>query len=360
MPALLTEAPTTFFNSLPIYRTEEFGQPIYAPESSVTVCLGDAMDFYNSWPAPTVIIADGPYGLGSFPGDPPSPAGLAAWYEPHARAWHYFALPSATLWFWNSEQGWANCHAMLESCGWEFRNCHVWDKGIAHVAGNCNTKTIRKYPVVTEVCVQYTRKNALPSLGKQLPLREWLRAEWLRTGLPLSQTNQACGVKNAATRKYFTNDHLWYFPPPEAFAQLSAYANTHGKPGGRPYFSTDGKRPLNADEWAVMRAKFRCDMGISNVWREPAVRGAERLKNNGACVHMNQKPLKLLERIIKASSDEGDVVWEPFGGLCSVALAATRLGRQACAAEINPRYHAAAIERIKEDEESNQLLNIAR
>jgi site-specific DNA-methyltransferase (adenine-specific) len=245
---------------------------------------------------------------------------------------------------------------MLEACGWEFRNCHIWNKGIAHIAGNCNTKTIRKYPVVTEVCVQYTRKNTLPSLGKQLPLRDWLRAEWLRSGLPLTRTNQACGVKNAATRKYFTSDHLWYFPPPDAFAQLSAYANTHGKPVSRPYFSAGGKRPLTADEWAAMRAKFRCDVGVSNVWHEPAVRGTERLKKEGACVHMNQKPLKLVERIINASSDAGDVVWEPFGGLCSVALAANRLGRQACAAEINPHYHAAALERIKTDEENIQLL----
>jgi site-specific DNA-methyltransferase (adenine-specific) len=323
------------------------------------ICFGDAMSFYHTWPKPVVIVSDGPYGLGSFPGDPPSPNGLAAWYSPHAKAWRECALPSATLWFWNSEQGWANCHAMLETAGWEFRNCHVWDKGIAHIAGNCNTKTIRKYPVVTEVCAQYTRKNTLPLEGKQVPLREWLRGEWLRSGLPLSQTNQACGVKNAATRKYFTNDHLWYFPPPDAFGQLSAYANSRGDPAGRPYFSADGKRPLSAGEWEGMRAKFYCDAGISNVWREPAVRGAERLKEDGACVHMNQKPLRLLERVIKASSDPGDVVWEPFGGLCSASLAATRLGRRACASEINPFYHAAATQRIKKNENNTALLNLA-
>ena len=29
--------------------------------------------------------------------------------------------------------------------------------GIAHIASNANTKTLRKYPMVTEVCVQYVR-----------------------------------------------------------------------------------------------------------------------------------------------------------------------------------------------------------
>lgn len=321
------------------------------------VCLGDAAELYSSWGRPTVIVADGPYGLGSFPGDPFSADNLAEWFEPHARLWYEAALPCATLWFWNSEQGWANCHTMLESCGWEFRNCHIWDKGMAHIAGNCNTKTIRKYPVVTEVCVQYTRKNRLPSNGAMLPLREWLRSEWLRSGLPLTMTNQACGMKNAATRKYFTTDHLWYFPPPEAFDLLSKFANTHGHPAGRPYFSIDGKTPMSAQAWAGMRAKFTCDVGVSNVWREPAVRGNERLKIKGGCVHMNQKPLALLGRIIQASSDEDDVVWEPFGGLCSATIAASRLHRRAFASEINPAYYQAAVERLENEEDKNCILD---
>lgn len=31
---------------------------------------GDALKAYEAWLAPTVIIADGPYGLGKFPGEP--------------------------------------------------------------------------------------------------------------------------------------------------------------------------------------------------------------------------------------------------------------------------------------------------
>ncbi len=323
------------------------------------LCFGDASHAYATWEAPTVIIADGPYGLGSFPGDPFSTDELAEWYEPHAKAWYDFALPCATLWFWNSERGWATCHNMLEMCGWEFRNCHIWDKGMAHVAGNCNTKTIRKYPVVTEVCVQYTRKNRLKSNGALLPLKEWLRSEWVRSGLPLSMTNQACGVKNAATRKYFTSDHLWYFPPPDAFARLVVFANTHGDPRGRPYFSSDGKAPLTAKQWSGMRAKFTCEVGVSNVWRESAVRGQERLKGEKGCTHMNQKPLVLLERIIQASSDKRDVVWEPFGGLCSATVAAGRLMRRACAAEINPVFYKAAVERLRNEEDESRLLENA-
>src|SRR5206468_157754 len=127
------------------------------------------------------IRADGPYGLGQFPGDPPTPGGLPEWYEPHVAAWSERALPETTLWFWNSELGWATVHPTLVKHGWEYRAAHVWNKGIGHIAGNVNGKTIRGFPVVTELCVQYVRAVQLPTPdGRRLPLKEWLRAEWQR------------------------------------------------------------------------------------------------------------------------------------------------------------------------------------
>ena len=311
---------------------------------------GNSLQYCKEWAAPTVIISDGPYGLHSYPGDPWTPEGLAECYEPYLRLWYDLALPCCTLWFWNSEQGWANCHRMIEDCGWEFRNCHIWDKGLSHVAGNVNTRTIRKYPVVTEVCVQYVRKNTLPSNGVERPLRDWLRMEWARTGLPFSKTNDACGVKDAATRKYFSRDHLWYFPPAEAFVRIAGYANIHGRPEGRPYFAKPDGSAFTELEWEGMRAKFHCEIGVGNVWHESAVRGCERLKNGTAALHMNQKPLSILEQTIRSSSDPGDIVWEPFGGLCSASIASIRTGRHAYAAEINPEYYLAAARRIHDEE----------
>ena len=310
------------------------------------IFLGDAKGLYEKWESPTVIIADGPYGLASYPGDPPTPEMLPQFYAPHFAAWSKFALPSTTLWFWNSELGWAIVHSLLDSYGWEYRSCHVWDKGIGHIAGNCNGKTLRKFPVTTEVCVQYVRRVTFRVDGRELSMKQWLRHEWRRTGLPLSKTNEACGVKNAATRKYFTQCHMWYFPPPDAFEALVKFANKYGKRTGRPYFSLDGKRPLSGEEWDKMRAKFNFRNGITNVWHEPAVRGSERLKRNCKCLHMNQKPLKLLELCIESTSDPNDVVWEPFGGLCSATIAAHRLRRRAFAAEINPKYFELAAKRL--------------
>ena len=314
--------------------------------TGATIEHGDFLTVSQAWPAPTVIVSDGAYGIGSFPGDPTSAASLPAWYSQHINEWSKRAIPETTLWFWNTELGWATIHPLLEANGWSYRACHIWDKGIGHIAGNANSRTLRRFPVVTEVCVQYVRRVQLPTEGGTLAVKEWLRHEWQRSGLPLSRSNAACGVRNAATRKYLTQCDLWYFPPPDAMQKLVDYANKHGDPQGRPYFSLDGLKPVDAATWSRMRAKFTCDVGITNVWRTPAVRGAERVKRAHKAVHSNQKPLELLERIITASSDPGDVVWEPFGGLCSVAIASVNTGRCSYSAEIDPDFYHAARDRL--------------
>jgi hypothetical protein len=331
-------------------KTASRSTPDKSTLDGITVERADAMQCYARWPSPTAIIVDGPYGVAGFPGDPPTPDGLAEWYAPHAAQWAQHASPETTLWFWGTEISWAIVHPVLDLHGWDYRTTHVWDKGIGHIAGNVNGNTIRRFPVVTEICVQYTRRAELRTGdGELLPLKKWVRREWERSGLPLYRTNEACGVKNAATRKYFTHDHLWYFPPPEMIERLSFYAHRHGKQTDHPYFSLDGQTHVTADKWARMRAKWHHVHGITNVWREPPVRGAERLKNGMKMVHSSQKPLRLIDLSIRACSDPGDVVWEPFGGLCSAAVASLRADRRCYAAEIDRIVFDAAIERLRQE-----------
>jgi hypothetical protein len=316
---------------------------------------GDALRAYADWVPPVCIISDGPYGLGKFPGEPLTVDALAEWYAPHIAAWSASARPDTTLWFWNSEIGWAKVHPILELHGWEYQECCIWNKGIAHVAGNCNSKTIRGMPVVTEVAIRYTRRMALPSgTGETLPLKQWLRAEWQRSGLPLSKSNEACRVANAATRKYLTQCHLWYFPPGEAVQRMAEYCCEHGYRTERPYFSIDGINPVTANAWERLRAKWNHTHGITNVWDEPPVHGGERIRARDAVyLHANQKPLALMERQIVATTDAGDVLWEPFGGLCSASVAALRTGRRPYAAEVNPEYFEVAKRRLSDEVTGN-------
>jgi len=315
---------------------------------NIHVFCGDAADYYTEWDNPIVIISDGPYGVNGFSGDLFTPNGLDDWYEPHIKRWSELATPQTTLWFWNTEVGWATVHPILIRHGWNYVSCCIWDKGMSHVAGNINTKTIRRLPVVTEVCAQYVKKPVFSADGNQMSMKEWLRYEWERTGLPFSKTNEACSVKDAATRKYFTRCHLWYMPPADAFEKIADYANKHGQEEGKPYFSLNGKKQISKNEWAKLRSKFYCPIGITNVWQASQLRNGERLKNNQKAVHLNQKPLSLIKQIIEMTSDEGDVIWDPFGGLFTSAIACDILNRICYSSEINQAVYNVGINRLKQ------------
>lgn len=311
----------------------------------VSLFLNDSLNLYDKWLSPTCIISDGAYGILGFEGDTSDHLDIVNWYRPHIEMWSKYANPNTTLWFWNSEIGWASVHSTLEKFGWKYVSANIWDKGMGHIAGNVNTSTIRRFPVTTEICVQYAFETQI----NNMTLKQWLRYEWQRSGLPLNRANEACGVRNAATRKYFDQGHLWYFPPPEMFKRLQEYANKNGNQNEAPFYSLNGKNPISEKEWEKMRYKFYCQYGVTNVWNRASMHNSERIKTNenkGKAVHLNQKPLDLMQLIIKASTDEDDVVWEPFGGLFSASLAAKKLKRIAFSAEIDPTYFCYGLKRF--------------
>ena len=84
-------------------------------------------------------------------------------------------------------------------------------------------------------------------------------------------------------------------------------------------------RMVNArDADGNLQYQVRTERTIDNVWRIPALQPASRERMGYA----TQKPLTLLERIIKASSNEGDVVLDPFCGCATTLEAAHKLDRQ--------------------------------
>lgn len=311
------------------------------------------MSMYEKWDKPDVIVSDGAYGVLGFEGDTSDHLDIPQWYEPHVKAWSERAKQGTTLWFWNSEIGWAASHPVLEKHGWRYINANIWNKGLAHIAGNVNTAKIRRFPVVTEVCVQYVME---PKIDRTT-LKVWLLREWRRTQLPLRTANKACDVADVATRKYLDQSHLWYWPPLEMFKKLRDFANQHGAPEGRPYFSKDGHVPMSDEEWLETRSKFRCPHGVTNVWDRGPLHGKERVvAPNGKAVHLNQKPIDLMTRIIEASSDAGDVIWEPFGGLLTGCVASLRTGRRAYGAEVDPTYFHYAVQRLTHEIQQPTLL----
>lgn len=79
-----------------------------------------------------------------------------------------------------------------------------------------------------------------------------------------------------------------------------------------------------------------------NVWEFARVRYKMEEYEN----HPTQKPESLLRRIIEASSNEGDLVLDPFAGSFTTCSVAKKLGRKSIGIEINEEYVKIGIRRL--------------
>ncbi|MCD4746941.1 MAG: adenine-specific DNA-methyltransferase [Bacteroidales bacterium] len=86
-----------------------------------------------------------------------------------------------------------------------------------------------------------------------------------------------------------------------------------------------------------------------NVWEFPRVRYRMPEYEN----HPTQKPIALLERIIKASSNVGDVVLDPFSGTFTTSYVAKILNRKSIGIEIDEEYVKIGLRRLSLVEKYN-------
>jgi adenine-specific DNA-methyltransferase len=96
--------------------------------------------------------------------------------------------------------------------------------------------------------------------------------------------------------------------------------------------------------------KFRCNplgKNPSDVWEFPKVTTGKNRSSKERTGHPAQFPLQVVERIVKASSNQLDVVVDPFAGSASVGLAAAGLGRIFLGMEIKPEYCELAVRRYR-------------
>ena len=77
-------------------------------------------------------------------------------------------------------------------------------------------------------------------------------------------------------------------------------------------------------------------------------------EDTSARIHPTQKPIKLLEAILRDHIEDGFTVLDPFSGSGTTAIAAHRLGRRFLCIEKDADYHAASVKRLAKEKE--QLL----
>ncbi|MFM6813276.1 MAG: DNA-methyltransferase, partial [Dolichospermum sp.] len=205
----------------------------------------------------------------------------------------------------------------LIQLGFDFRQQIIIDKGIKAIGGRA-TKGYKMFPNVTEILLFFTY-NSHPFVKKLLKERQ------KQLGLTSLEINQKLGVKvngGGMWSLYTGNNILAQIPTKEMWEKLQVILQfTH------PY---EDIAPV-----------FNIEMGITDVWRDIDFYQEERY-------HPTQKPIKLIERIIKASSHENMIVLDPFMGSGSTALACLNLNRHYIGIEREEKYLQVAQSRIAE------------
>ncbi|MCY3977275.1 MAG: DNA methyltransferase [Chloroflexi bacterium] len=85
---------------------------------------------------------------------------------------------------------------------------------------------------------------------------------------------------------------------------------------------------------------------LDSIWTDiPPVQSNDKDRTG----YPTQKPIALLDRIIEASSNEGDIVFDPFCGCATTLVAADRLERQWAGIDLSPLALKLVNERISED-----------
>jgi len=89
------------------------------------------------------------------------------------------------------------------------------------------------------------------------------------------------------------------------------------------------------------------DLQMRSDWNLPICSGSERIKKNGKKVHSTQKPESLLHRVLLASTNKGDFVFDPFLGTGTTAVVAKKIGRNYFGIEKEKKYYKTAKQRLE-------------
>lgn len=145
------------------------------------------------------------------------------------------------------------------------------------------------------------------------------------------------------------NDVVWQKPDPPPNALRTAFTHSHEtliwasrggeRRGARHTFNYDLINSPNPD------------VQVSSVWRIAPPPRRERVHG----YHPTQKPLRLVRRALLASSREGALVFDPFCGSGTTAVAAKELGRFFVGAELEREYAGLAERRIRAAERGGVL-----
>ena len=301
-----------------------------------TIVLGDCIEQMRAWPAGSVdlVFADPPYNIG-FKYDQYEDRldcdKYIAWTEDWISAAADLLKPTGSMYILIGDEYAAETRLHLKRLQKQgkllFRNWIIWHYTFGQ---RCRIKFNRSHAhlfyCVGSAAVNQKTGQPKSNITKNPPFTfnyDAVAVPSARlTTYNDARSNPKGKLPDDTWYQRFPNAKDWYQRPQDAIdasAKLIDQANDPDAPGG--YFDSD------SDTWYLSR--------LCGTFKE-----REQW-------HPCQLPESLLERIVRVSSNEGELVFDPFAGSGTTLTAANKLGRDWLGCELSADYRKRALKRIK-------------
>lgn len=205
---------------------------------------------------------------------------------------------------------------ILEKYGLELRQQIILNKGIQAVSGRA-TKNYKMFPTVTE-SILFLCKDSKPFV------KSFLKQRQIELGYSAKQINEMLGVKS-------NGGGMWSIYTGKNICKQLPTEDLWNRLQNILQFNI----PYNQ-----ISQTYHPQMGLTDVWDD--INFYEEKDR----IHPTQKPQKLLARLVLTSSNENDIILDPFMGGGSTALACMNNKRNYIGFEINKTYYQKSLERL--------------
>ena len=216
---------------------------------------------------------------------------------------------SASVWLFGMAYQLGFLIPIFEKYGFTYRQHITIDKGMKSAAGRTSSK-LKMFPTVTEYIV-YFHKESRPLI------KQYLQTKLKESKKTPLEINTALGKATNGGGKWSTiagiRQKNIQYPTREDWESLT------------PILNLDWKY----EDYVF---KFNLPSGLTDVWSDIKFQEKRR-------IHPTQKPAQLIERIVKCSSEQGDLVLDPFMGSGQTARVCKKLGINYIGCEIDAKYY---------------------
>ena len=285
---------------------------------------------------------------------------------------HRILKPTGSLYLHIDHTAGAWAKAMLDAIFGRanFRNALTWKRATSH-------NDARRYGRVTDTILYYTKGTSATWNGPQIAMPK--TADQLDVAYPqrdkrgsvrfsdLTGAGASDGESGRPWRGYDVASRGRHWAPPKA-SSYAEYIERHFIPG---YQAIEGVHArldaLDAaglihhpqkGRWPGLKRYADADIGnppTDMILDIPGFTNYNRKDESTG--YPTQKPIALYERIIKASSNRGDMVLDPFAGCATTCVAAERLGRKWIGIDVNEPARDVLLDRLEREVQASMAWN---